>query len=65
MDLLKSFVSDVKTVLLFMVERAFLPVGEVWLMNKADIQCAVWGEDVKGQSFFFVCLNFSGLAVKM
>ena len=32
-------------------------------MNKADIQCAVWGEEVKGQSFF--CLNFSGLAIKM
>ena len=63
MDLLKSFVIDVKTVLLFMVERAFLPVGEVWLMNKADIQCVVWDEEAKGQSFS--CLNFSGVAIKM
>lgn len=51
MDILKSFVIDVKTVLLFMVEQVFQTVGEVWLMNKADIQCAVWGEEAKGQSF--------------
>ena len=54
-----SYLVDVRRMLLFIVEQAFLPTGEVWLMHDADTQCTVAGrEEAKGQRKFFLLKFF-------
>ena len=61
---LRSCLVDAGKRLLFMVEQLFLPIGEVWSLNNAEIQGMVGEREEAKRQTNVSCLNFSYLGIQ-